>query len=516
MPTTTIASLPYDVWAKIVSFIPKHVLRNLYAVNQVLFNFAMEERYKSAYIHHLKDPLTIDCINRLSDPFRASKTRDLHLRPGPLGFLISEVSQKNLQSLKGKIKRTADDIFVKTFLKADTKSEEQREAIRSLLQIVTGLNGVQTLRVELSSPDRLKSFRMATPLIDFAWQACSPALRRVHFDFPLDVMKCVLTSNFHLPNLEELSVRFSITYRTTDSGQVIITNLVPFVNNHHLTLQKLTLFTHEHFHLAPFFHQLSRMPRLASLSVTQGYVSTLQTDTSGLHSFLTLHADTLTSLKLVFQALGKPYVKDPLMEGWFKQPCLEVALPHLRTLEFGLWDFPSSISTLLDTYLKQYSDSLTSLIINNKPPPTYEDLNNIVTGFGASGVLRYLDIGVSTVPSKIFDLLSINLPSLHALSLATDGFLTTKDVSYQSTDMVMTQRFSQEGFCAEMRPLSYPTWDLRHLTVTFNIWSADPNKLCVSAILKALPGLQTFNGIPKQNYLDQLSREMGVYKYRIE
>ena len=59
-----------------------------------------------------------------------------------------------------------------------------------------------------------------------------------------------------------------------------------------------------------------------------------------------------------------------------------------------------------------------------------------------------------------------------------------------------------------MRPLSYPAWDLRHLTLSFNIWSADPNKLCVTAILKALPGLQTFNGIPKQNYLDQLSREM--------
>ena len=200
------------------------------------------------------------------------------------------------------------------------------------------------------------------------------------------------------------------------------------------------------------------MPRLASLSLTQGYVSTLQTDTSGLHRFLTVHADTLTSLKLVFQALGKPYVKDPLMEGWFKQPCLEVALPHLRTLEFGLWDFPSSISTLLDTYLKQYSDSLTSLIINNKPPPTYEDLSNIVTGFGASGVLRYLDIGVSTVPSKIFDLLSINLPSLHALSLATDGFLTTKDISYQSTDMVMAQRLSQEGVIILVIPYTVETY----------------------------------------------------------
>jgi hypothetical protein len=374
-----------------------------------------------------------------SAPFYASKIRDLHLRPSPLGHYISNVSQKNLQSLKASIKRTADDSWVKKLLFIHppvTSSGERREVILSLLQIVSGLSEVQTLRVELSWPDRLQSFRMTTPLINIAWQACSSALRRVHFDFPLDVMKCVLPSNLHLPNLEEFSVRFSVTYRTTDSEEVITTNLVPFVNNHHLTLRKLTLFTHEQCHLASFFLQLSRMPCLRSFSLIQGYVSTLQTDTSGLHRFLTVHAGTLTSLKLVFQSLGKPYVEDPRMREWFKQPCLEVALPLLRTLEFGLWDFPSSFSTLLGTYLKQYNDSLTSLIINNKPPLTYEDLKNIVTGFGASGVLRYLEVGVSMVPYyKIFDLLSINLPGLHALSLATDGFVTTRYGAYDSWAM---------------------------------------------------------------------------------
>jgi hypothetical protein len=375
-------------------------------------------------------------LSRLnSDPFRASKIRALHLRPSPLGHYISEVSQKDLQPLKGNIKRTADDSWVKKHLKRLTgppltwplnTSGERREAILSLLQIVKGLSGVQTLCIKLSQPECLESFRMTTPLIDIAWQACSSALRRVHFDFPLDVIKCVLPSNLHLPNFEEFSVRFSVTSRTTDSEEVVITNLVPFVNNHHQTLQKLTLFTHEHFALASFFHQLSRMPRLTSFSLTQGYVSSLQTDTSGLHRFLTVHAGTLISVKLVFQALGKPYVKAPLMREWFKQPCLKVALPHLRTLEFGLWDFPSSFSTPMGTYLKQYNDSLTSLIINNKPLLTYEDLNNIVTGFGAPGVLRYLDIGVSKVPGKIFDLLSINLPSLHVLSLATDVWVTNQ------------------------------------------------------------------------------------------
>jgi hypothetical protein len=65
MPTTTIASLPYDVWARIVSFIPKDIVRKLYAVNQVLFHIAMEERYKSAYIHDVKIPLIRDWIHRL-------------------------------------------------------------------------------------------------------------------------------------------------------------------------------------------------------------------------------------------------------------------------------------------------------------------------------------------------------------------------------------------------------------------------------------------------------------------
>jgi hypothetical protein len=380
-----------------------------------------------------------------SAPCRASKIRDLHLRPSPLGHHISKVSQKNLQSLMGKIKHTPADSLVRKLLEPFTwpvtTSGERREAILSLLQIVTGLSEVKTLRVELSGPDSLESFRMTTPLINIAWKACSSVLRTVYFDFPLDVMKCVLPSNLHLPNLEEFSVRFSIKYRTTDSEEVIITNLLPFVNNHHLTLQKLTLFTRGRCHLAPFFRQLSRMPRLTSFSLTQGYISTLQTDTSGLHRFLTVHAGTLTSLKLVFQALGKPYVKDPLVGEWFEQPCLEVALPYLRTLEFRLWRFPSSFSTLLGTYLKQYNHSLTSLIIHNLQPLTYQDLKNIVIGFGVSGVLRCLEVDVSTVPCKIFDLLSINLPGLHALNLTTDGFVTTEDVPFYP-DMTMDLYFN--------------------------------------------------------------------------
>lgn len=44
-------SLPFEVWLKIASFLPRDDRQKLYTVNHSLFQIAMDERYRVQYFY---------------------------------------------------------------------------------------------------------------------------------------------------------------------------------------------------------------------------------------------------------------------------------------------------------------------------------------------------------------------------------------------------------------------------------------------------------------------------------
>jgi len=59
-------------------------------------------------------------------------------------------------------------------------------------------------------------------------------------------------------------------------------------------------------------------------------------------------------------------------------------------------------------------------------------------------------------------------------------------------------------FCVEMEERNYPSWKLEHLTLVelaiqeSEIWT---EPFCITAIIRALSSLKTFNGIPRREFL---------------
>jgi hypothetical protein len=56
--------LPYDIWLEIVKFLPGDIVRRLFSVNRVLFEIAMDERYREVEIMTL-DRRTLWILFRL-------------------------------------------------------------------------------------------------------------------------------------------------------------------------------------------------------------------------------------------------------------------------------------------------------------------------------------------------------------------------------------------------------------------------------------------------------------------
>ena len=160
-------------------------------------------------------------------------------------------------------------------------------------------------------------------------------------------------------------------------------------------------------------HSAHLVSRLASFETVQGYVSSLQTDTSGLHEFLRRHTETLRSLSLSFYALGLNLVLDPLMEDWDKQPCFHVTYPDLARLAFSLHDFPEGFGAKIQRSL----ESFWSPTLRHLDCPMVLNLEDAQSIFSTERSLQSLSIQTKVIGPDLFDVLSAKIPLLNRLEI---------------------------------------------------------------------------------------------------
>ncbi|TFK27861.1 hypothetical protein FA15DRAFT_753881 [Coprinopsis marcescibilis] len=503
MSSARAKTLPYDVWVHIFALIPPETLQGLYAVNRDFFDAALSERYRVVGLVHPDNPFTKRCLERLlDDKLRSSKARTLRLQLASLGSIIREPEHFDW---KAKLQGGVENVYLRPpgskrrlFRKGDNgkKSSQSLDYLHSLVRMVVGLTNVQEFIVEYHpDEDSLRKFNVAIPFVLAGWEAFGAHLRTLNLAVPIETLEDILLTDLSIPHLETLEVQIFLVYRTTDPLPILDSVLAPFINAHRQTLRCISIQTHQHLHLTPMLKALQHFPLLRSFTIVQGFVSTLQTDTSGLHQFLSQHSTQLTTFRVFFHALATKLTIDPLMAHWFAQPFLHVPLPSLSRLDLGLIDFPTTFpERLRDSYLQQYWTYISHLGLRMQL--AVADIDTVLSNIPADNVIRSLHVNVVLLTPELLDVLSARLPNLHELEIGADNFGVIDDET--SSDR-------HKAFSDALSTRSYPNWKLRHLVIT-GVWSyVLPTPLvCFRAILYSMPGLETFNRSSRQETLREV------------
>jgi hypothetical protein len=119
---------------------------------------------------------------------------------------------------------------------------------------------------------------------------------------------------------------------------------VPFINNHHRTLESLEL-PSLYDHLDPYvlLSGLQYFPLLRKVKLDHCFASLKQTSTAGLEHLLKLHTTSLKELTLNFCSQENGFIEHPPPEKWFRQKFLHIRLPNLQSLALGMEYFADDI-----------------------------------------------------------------------------------------------------------------------------------------------------------------------------
>jgi hypothetical protein len=189
--------------------------------------------------------------------------------------------------------------------------------------------------------------------------------------------------------------------------------LIPFVNNHHSTLQRLQLdlISYGHLDISPCFLEMCRLPHLRQLHFHHFFNDTSHLNTLGLDHILEIHSDVLRELELRFEL---PYSTIPSVE-WHAHGFSDIALPGLESLTLSTLDLHRAA-----TYLGRVGDSLTTLVLEHGSLAC-SDVETVVNAFGGRDMLRTLHLSVLYLSPGLFDLLAAKLPGLNFLKLIFSG-----------------------------------------------------------------------------------------------
>lgn len=276
----------------------------------------------------------------------------------------------------------------------------------------------------LDLPDLVKFL----PVVKAGWATFGHNLRVLILNVVLEGCEYILSPSLTFSRLETLIINLSKAYRTTDCSNIISNLLVPFVNNHHITLRSFEVSSHDYFDLCVLFGGLRQSSNLAKLKIDYRFASLELTNTAGLHHLLQLHATSLQELDLQFRPINDVFVEYPLPNKWFQQKFLQVKLPELQSLDLGMLYFAADLHRTAD-YLKQYQNSLTSLVLRSVAFTLFE-VDILISSFSRMNHLRKLDIDVFHFSPTLLDLLAMKLPYLHHLELGFDRFSSELELNY--------------------------------------------------------------------------------------
>ncbi|CAA7267001.1 unnamed protein product [Cyclocybe aegerita] len=523
--------LPYDIWLHIASFLPLSQLKTLYPINSALLGIALDARYRTGFVGPLAHPDTKRALARLTDLFVARRVRTFIFKPGDLCKLLHESKSEELYECKlvdafsgmrisqpsarphTRIRNHTPNTPLRTSSpsrahtlqhyqppQAATPLLSASEAHKRVMSIMRSMTGLAELHIEIPCKDHWyfadsEAADGGVPaLFAKGWQAFGKSLRVLELRVPLEDLALVLPapcSGVVLECLERVSLRVVRASLTANEETVLRSTVLPFLQTSRHSLRSLALDVQEHTNLSPFLSSLAllptRMRSLSSFSLAQPFVSTDQTDFSGLHGFLLAHSEHLTSLSLKMNAT---FTHHATPEAFFSHKSFALALPVLQHLSIHLAHFPVGYADGMIPYIHQFAQTLVSLTLQGQFWPDHRVVAFVDSGFGLGSRLRELQMAVATFSPPLLSAFAEHLPILESLDL------DFKDISPPSYIAGFGSPFS-----VLMSQLSFPDWRLRK----FNLKPLDATnsvrKLCKAALVDALPGVLLFCGRNREEYM---------------
>ncbi|KAF5378594.1 hypothetical protein D9615_007163 [Tricholomella constricta] len=416
--------IPADIWLYIAQFIPSITLRNLYSLNSLFLDLALNERYKEVNFLQINQK-TIAFLEHLKDKNLSSRVRRLRVNPVwfDLDLGLPKVTLRSIvvRALSFDLGRSVD-----VMLRGSHQQKKRKQIDALTTDLVVHFSNVTTFILVTRywpHPQSLPVF------LSNSWQAFGSNLRRLTINAPLGGFAALLPSPPGLLSLEELTLRFSTDLSSDDQGadtRFLTYVIAPFLQQVAPRIKTLNLMSSALGDHSVLFHALDHMPRLTSLSLNIGFYPPLLQDPSSLTLFLNKNTDTLKHIKLQpLETFRSPSATGPAYDHFVQWMMENASNEHLLNNLQTLIVLPStdilSMSRLnaATPYLPRSRDTLRNLVLGERCI-NFAELTALVDTFAhrsADCGLKVLHVKLISLNPQVFDLLAEKLVGLEDLDV---------------------------------------------------------------------------------------------------
>jgi hypothetical protein len=238
--------------------------------------------------------------------------------------------------------------------------------------------------------------RLLQTIVAPGWNTFGTTLRHLTLHLSVDQYYHVLTPTLVFPALQKLEIVPTEQCRDHSVNELFSDLLVPFLTNHHSTLEYLSLQLIQCGHLeVSNIARMSCLPRLRTLVFHQSFEYGEEVDTSWLHHILRIHSNGLREIILSFHSPSLRASK------WYAQPVFHLPMPHVESLELGAGCFLDM--GLTTAYIQQFK-GLTTLSLEKVLHLCYDQATILLKAISACDMLRTLSLSVFRLTPQLLDL----------------------------------------------------------------------------------------------------------------
>ena len=285
-----------------------------------------------------------------------------------------------------------------------------------LLKLVKAMSNLNSLVITSAPMDSSPLSSLATTFIQKSLSAHTSTLRSLSISVPF---LSTLDSTLMIHSLEEFKVVFYATFNPDKAYPIVIS----FCARHSQTLTSFALDIFQNdIGISHLFANLPHLPLLAhiDIAVTVGLIESQQA--TSIESYLQNHADSLRSAR--FSVSDRCSLPDLTLSELFSHPIFCVELPHLTTLELGLFyrysTNPFHEPGPLALYLKRFRRSLIRFTLSDYIIP-FLHLDDVLTAFDGSP-LQYLKVHTDMLRVEVLDYAFEHLSRLRELDWTVEDF----------------------------------------------------------------------------------------------
>ncbi|KAF9478306.1 hypothetical protein BDN70DRAFT_789897, partial [Pholiota conissans] len=451
--------LPPEIWIHIASYLPHETLRDLYSVNSVFFDAAMDLRWgevvlERRYLLH----------GTQVDPFVAAKVKKLSI----IFTLMGESAMRH----------TRDDAFRfrdgLNFLRK-LAHRPKGDRIPNFMQQLTSLNpkliNLRHLNIDTSElPPKYDLCMLCTSF----WANLGANLRSRPVLPALSELKLEFTGNI----FQFREDGFDADFQAQDVQ--VMEMLARFVNTLSPSLEGLRIWSWAaDLDTSHFFLGLAVFPKLQYLGVRMSFDRALR-DPEGLKNVLWNHAPTLQKIELRLNPSRfhlNADSEDPMCR-WLQQ-CLtdERCFSQVSFLDFYPTTTAEGTSIVLDA-VKRISNTAIRIILRDRYLQHDEALS-VIDAASECMWLRFLRMNVFRFDIDMLDRLAEKLPNLEGLWISIGDHVQPNDIT----------TFGAE-FTEQLKTRSYDRWKLKDLAVWQSGSEVDLDAM--HSLATTIPSLETF------------------------